>query len=417
MVAAGTRRRVALAGSGAVAATATSWAMYQEVATFGKPASIETGLDFANNTWRAVRDLLAGRNIYAAPHELIPGIGPAWPVSQHVPASLLWQAPVTALPLPAALFTYTFASILAIWAAVFLLTRPRRAEDVFLAACCGAFAICVAGGPVTLLTGQPTGFALLGLAIVVRARQPWAAACGFLLAAATLQTGIPLALALLVLRGWPVVWRGVTLVAACSLPPVILEVANAGAGGFIGSFVSGATVHMQRATSRIDVGDLIYHLGVTSVAVQVAVGAAILALALAFLATLPARQRRIDYPPALCIVVAATLACIYHQPYDMLLVGGAVVPIIFLADQSRAMMPAFAVAGISAGLSSYKFPLFPESLVAIVVLSAVAARHAARHPGADAAGRPDDQRAAPAKQPGDPAERSALPQLDGAVGP
>lgn len=75
-------------------------------------------------------------------------------------------------------------------------------------------------------TGQPTGFILLGLAIVVRARRPWLAGVGFLLAATTLQTGLPLALALLVLGGWPVVWRGITLVLACSVPAVALAIAR-----------------------------------------------------------------------------------------------------------------------------------------------------------------------------------------------
>lgn len=380
MVADSTRRRVAWAGSAIVACGATAWAMYREVATFGKPESIQTGMDFSNNTWRAVRDLLSGVNIYGPTHEVIPGIGPAWPVSQHVPASLLWQAPVAALPLPAALFAYAAASILAIWAAVFILTRPRAPEAVFGTACCGAFAICVGGGPVTLLIGQPTGFALLGLAIVVRARRPWLAGLGFLLAAATLQTGIPLALALLVLGRWPVVWRGVTLVLACSLPPMALEIANAGPGGFVASFVSGAGGHIGRLNNRIDLGALLGRLGVPNVAIQVAAGLAVLVLALAFLAWLPRPLRRLDYPPVLCVVVAATLACTYHQPYDMLLIGGAVIPAIFVLDQTRAMLPAFAVAGVSAGLSSYPIGLVPESVGVVItgVLSALAAWRSAR---------------------------------------
>jgi len=388
MVRTGARGKLALAGAVAVGCAATSMAMYREVTTFGKPEYLQTGMDFSNNTWRAVRDLLSGANIYAPTHEIIPGIGPAWPVSQHVPASLLWQAPVAALPLPAALFAFTFASILAIWAAVFVLTRPRTPEAVLLAACCGAFAICVGGGPVTLLMGQPTGFALLGLAIVVRARRPWAAATGFLLAASTLQTGIPLALALLVLGGWPVVWRGVTLALTCSVPVVALEVANAGLGGFVGSFVSGAGVHVERLNNRIDLGALLDRLGVPELWIRVGAGLAVLALALAFLTLLPRRLRRLDQPAVLCVVIAATLACVYHQPYDMLLVGGAVVPVILVIDQSRAMLPAFAVAGISAGLSSYQFALVPEGIAVVLLggLSAAAAWRAAR--GADADAQP-----------------------------
>jgi Glycosyltransferase family 87 len=373
------RERLAWAGTGIVACAATSWAMYREVTTFGKPESIQTGLDFSNNTWRAVRDLLSGVNIYAPTHQVIPGIGPAWPVSQHVPASLLWQAPVAALPLPAALFTFTFASILAIWAAVFVLTKPAQPDAVFLAACCGAFAICCAGGPVTLLLGQPTGFALLGVAIVVRAERPWVAGIGFLLAASTLQTGIPLALVLLVLRRWPVLWRGVTLTLACSLPVMVLEIANAGLGGFVTSFVTGASVHLDRLSNRIDLGALLDRLGVQDKAVQVAAGLLVLAVALAFLSKLPAHLRRIDYPPVFCLVICVTITCLYHQPYDMLLIGGGIVPLILVVDQSRAMMATFAAAGISAGLSSYQFALVPEAFGVLItaVFSAIAAGRAA----------------------------------------
>lgn len=374
------RRLLAWAGSGVVASAGTGWAMYQEVTTFGKRESIQTGLDFSNNTWRAVRDLVAGKNIYApAPHEMIPGIGPAWPVSQHVPASLLWQAPVTALPLPAALFTFTFVSILAIWGAAFVLVRPRDPEAVLLTACCGAFAICLGGGPATLLLGQPTGFILLGLAILVRARRPWLAGVGFLLAASTLQTGMPLALALVLLGGWPTVWRGVVLILACSLPPVSLEIANAGFGSFAGSFASGAGVHLERLSNRIDLGGLLYRLGLPSEGLQVAAGVVVAVLALVFLARLPRHLRRIDYPPVLCLVISFTLLCTYHQPYDVLLVGGAVVPIIFLVDQSRAMLPAFGIAGITAGFSTYVLGLVfdPIGLVAIGAFSALAARKAA----------------------------------------
>lgn len=136
------------------------------------------------------------------------------------------QAPFAALPVPLALYAFTFASILVIWAGIFPLAKPTEPRAVLGAAACGAFAIFIGGGPETLLLGQPTGFILLGLAIVVRARRPWLAGVGFLLAATTLQTGLPLALALLVLGGWPVVWRGITLVLACSVPAVALAIAR-----------------------------------------------------------------------------------------------------------------------------------------------------------------------------------------------
>jgi len=372
-------RRLLWGGSAVVAVATTVWAMYREITTFGRPEDVQTGLDFANNTWRAVRALLSGVNIYGPTHAVLPGIGPAWPVSQHVPGSLLWQAPFAALPLPAALFTYTFVSILAIWAGVFILTWPKDAAAVFLAACCGGFAICIAGGPMTLLLGQPTGFMLLGLAVLVRARQPWLAGLGFMLAASTIQTGLPLALALLLLGGWRVVWRGIVLALACSLPVMGLDIANAGFSAFVNSFVGGGSVYLVRVNNRIDLGGLLFRAGGAGKGVQVAVGLVLASVALIFLARLPPHLRRISHPPVLSFVVAFMLLSAYHESYDLLLVGGAVVPAILVNDQSRAMLPAFGLAGTSAGISSSIAALLyaPLALLGIGISSALVLRRAA----------------------------------------
>lgn len=379
------RRRVILLSSAVVVAATTGWAMFAEVSTFGRPAPavakyvqtapIQTGLDFSNNTWRAVRGLVSGENIYGPPHSVIPGIGPAWPVSQHLPASLLWQAPFAALPLAGALFTFAFASIAAIWAAVFLLTRPRTPPAVFLTACCGAFAIVTGGGQWTLLDGQPTAFILLGLAVIVRVRRPWLAGLGFMLAASTIQTGLPLALALLLMGSWHIVWRGAVLAFACSLPPVIMEISNAGFFTFLSSFLSGSAAHLGRLSNRIDVGALLGRAGVANSAVQIGAGILVAALALAFIVWVPAHLRRLDYPPVLCLVVAFTLLCVYHQPYDMLLVSGAIIPIILVRSRSAAMLAVSGLAAISACLASYVVS-DTIALVGVGLISAFAALHA-----------------------------------------
>jgi Glycosyltransferase family 87 len=383
-------------GSAVVVVATTVWAMYREITTFGRPEDVQTGLDFANNTWRAMRALLSGVNIYGPTHAVLPGIGPAWPVSQHVPGSLLWQAPFAALPLPAALFTYTFVSILAIWAGVFILTWPKDPAAVFLAACCGGFAIGIAGGPMTLLLGQPTGFMLLGLAVLVRARQPWLAGLGFMLAASTIQTGLPLALALLLLGGWRVVWRGIVLALACSLPVMGLDIANAGFSAFVNSFVGGGSVYLVRVNNRIDLGGLLFRAGGAGKGAQVAVGLALASVALIFLARLPPHLRRISHPPVLSFVVAFMLLSAYHESYDLLLVGGAVVPAILVNDQSRAMLPAFGLAGTSAGISSSIAALFyaPLALLGIGISSALVLRRAAASETRTGAGHADVSRPA-----------------------
>lgn len=383
-----------------VIAGTTAAAMWQEVNAAGQARIRGTGMDFASTTWHAVRGLLAGQDVYTASTR-ISGVGVTWPAGEHVPATLMWQAPFAALPLWAGFFAFDFATIAAIWAAVFILTRPRSPQAVLVAVSCGAFAILVGAGQWTLLMGQPPGFELLGLAIIVRARKPWVAALGFLLAASTFQTGVPLAMALIVLRAWPVVWRGAVLVAALSLPAVVLGVIAA--GGLVpyarvftlsafGHLVTlpGQPRQLAYQPNRIDLGALISHAGTASTGIQMGAALLMLALWLLLLARLPAGLRRLSYPPALCLVIAVTLLCAYHQPYDMLLVTGAVIPVVLLAgDRSALMLGLFAVAGISQAVSS-KPPdaavLDPICLVVIAMLSAVAARQASRPAAADLRG-------------------------------
>ena len=354
-------------GSGVVAAVSTAWVMAHVVTTFGRQT---TGLDFWNNTWLAVRGLLAGANIYGPAHAALPWFGRAWPVSPHLPGSLLWQAPFALLPLRAAVFTYAAVSIAAIWAGVFLLTRPRTPSAVLVAASCGALAICGGAGLITTLLGQPTGFTLLGLAMLVRARRPWLAGLGFMLAASTIQTGLPLALALLLLGGWPVVWRGTTLVLAASLPPVALEILNAGLHIAASSLISSALLQARPLASRVDLGALLQRLGVASVPLRVGAGLLVAGVALTFLARLPAHLRRISYPPVLCLVIAFTLVCTYHESYDMLLVSGAMVPVILVDDRSRAMLPVFALAGLSAALTRYNPVILSGDVIAMLGIGA-----------------------------------------------
>ncbi len=393
------RRLLPWLGSGLVAAASSGWALSRVITTFGRQT---TGMDFWNNTWRAVRGLLSGTNVYGPAHVSVPGIGPGWPVSPHMPGSLLWQAPFAALPLRAAVFTYAAVSILAIWAGVLIFVRPRTPGAVFLTACCGAMALCGGAGLITLLLGQPTGFALLGLALVVRARRPWLAGLGFMLAASTLQTGLPLGIALLLLGGWPTVWRGATLLLVTSLPPIGLEIANAGLHTAASSAISSALLQARPLASRVDLGALLQRFGVTSVALRAGTGLLVAGLALAFLRRLPPHLRRIDYPPVLSLVIAFTMVCVYHESYDMLLVSGALVPVILMDDRSRAMLPVFALAGISAALTRYNPAILTGDVIALLAIaagSALVARRAAI-PGAGApAGRAASEEEAPATRP------------------
>ena len=373
-----------------VTAGTTAVAVWQEVTAAGAAWARGTGIDFASTTWHAVRGLLAGQDVYTTSTR-IAGVGVTWPAGEHVPATLTWQAPFAALPLWAGFIAFDVASIAAIWAAVFMLARPRSPQAVLVASCCGAFAIITGGGKWTLMLGQPPGFELLGIALLVRARKPWVAAFGFVLAASTFQTGVPLALALIVLRAWPELWRGVVLVAALSLPAVALGVSAAGglvryvrvftssAFGHLGT-LPGQVSHLAYQPNRIDIGGLLHQVGVASTGVQLGAGLLVLALCLLLLARLPAVLRRLSYPPVLCLVIAATIMCAYHQPYDMLLVAGAVVPTVLLAgDRSAFTLGVFAAAGISVAVSNnapVAAIIDPVCLLVIALLSAMSARRA-----------------------------------------
>jgi hypothetical protein len=375
----------------AVAAATTAVAMYQEVVATGQVASRGTAFDFASTTWRAVRGLLAGQDVYAT-SAYIAGIGRVTPTGEHMPASLIWQAPFAAPPLWPAFLAFDFASIIAIWVAVLIVTRPRTPQAVLLAAGCGAFAILAGGGPWTLLVGQSTAFELLGLALVYRARRPWLAALGVMLAASTFQTGVPLALALIALRAWPVVWRAAVMTAASSLPAIVLGISAAGGlGKYALAFTGGAFGHLAPISGeprgladqpdRIDLGALIHRAGVGSTVAQVAAGVLLLALTLWFLTRLPAGLQRLDYPPVLSLIIAVTLLCAYHQPYDMLLISGAVIPaVLATGERSGPALAVFALAGVSAGLTG-NIPVAvitdPACLLAIAALSALMARRVA----------------------------------------
>ena len=380
----------------AVIAISTSCAMWKEVGAVGVALHSNgfdfAGADFAGTTWHAIRGLLAGQDVYTTSTR-IAGVGVTWPAGEHVPATLTWQAPFAALPLWAGFFAFDITSIAAVWAAVFILTRPRSPQAVLVAACCGSFAILGGAGLWTLLTGQPPGFELLGIAVLVRARKPWVAAVGFVLAASNFQTGVPLAIALIVLQAWPVVWRGTVLTTALSLPPVALGVrAAGGVMPYARVFVRGALGHLATLPgeprgladhpSRVDLGGLLYRAGIESTGLQMAAGLLALVLCLVFLARLPTGLRRLDDPPILCLVVGATILCAYHQPYDMLLVAGAVIPVVLLvADRSGLMLGVFAVAGIGVAMSingPVAAIVDPVCLIVMTVLSALAARQAER---------------------------------------
>ena len=369
--------------------------MRQEITLAGESRNRGTGMnfagmDFASTTWHAVRGLLAGQNVYTDSTR-IAGVM-AWPAGEHVPATLSWQAPFAALPLWAGFFAFDFVSIAAIWAAVFILTRPRSPLAILGAACCGAFAIILGGGTWTLILGQPPAFELLGVALLVRSRRPWVGALGFLLAASTFQTGVPLAVMLVVLSAWPVVWRGALLVAALSVPPIVLGViATGGLVRYTQVFSQGAFGHLAALPGeplgyadqphRIDLGALLHRVGISSAAVQVGAGLLVLAVALIFLTRLPAALRRLDYPPVLCLVMAVTILCTYHQPYDLLLVAGAVVPVVLMAgERSMEMLGIVAAAGISVAVfkdAPVAAILDPVCLLAMATLSALAARQGA----------------------------------------
>jgi hypothetical protein len=137
-------------------------------------------------------------------------------------------------------------------------------------------------------------------------------------------------------------------------------------------------------------------LGVTSVAVRVVAGLALVVICRAYLARLPRHARRFDNPAVFCLVISVTLLCTYHQYYDMLLVAGAVIPASIAGTRSLLMLPVFGLAGISAGLSGNEpvaVIVDPICLLVIAVLSALVARRVSVFTQRDSRGSIDDEAA------------------------
>lgn len=301
--------------------------------------------DFRDAVYWPIRALAAGDNPYD-----MPAYFGRYPVGQefplYAPHHLLLHAPFAALPYDAAEVVY-FLLTLALTLVLARVSLIVHGRTTSVAAVCALAALLLASRPghMNLLLGQVTLPLVLGATAALygtRAR-PWLAAGGLALTLTKPTFGVPLALLLYCRGERRVVGMALALAGAVCLPVLALLVAHAGGvGAFVESVVanqsaSSATTVVGRTTgwARIDAWPLLVRL-----LPSLPVGAqAPLGIAVLLLAAFAVRRHALLAPgrpgETTLLIAVATLACVYHQPYDLLLLAPPLVGLALALRDGR----------------------------------------------------------------------------------
>jgi hypothetical protein len=214
------------------------------VATSTLAVRSHDGHDFVNNVWAPLRGLLAGHNPYdpgdseyLARYE-VPVVG-----ALYVPSVYVLHAPLALLGRARSGDVIAAVDALLIWAGVLLLIRPRNVRCCVATACAGALILASAPAQDTIILGQMSAWSFAGLALLVSTAERdrtggWLPAAGVALVALKPQSGIPIFLALILLRYWRVLVRAAVIVGVTSVPGLVLFARNA--GGVAGMWHTGA---------------------------------------------------------------------------------------------------------------------------------------------------------------------------------
>jgi hypothetical protein len=192
------------------------------------------GHDFIDNVWAPTRALVEGLNPYD-PDAIdyfrryrVPVVA-----ALYTPGSLFMFAPAALLPPASVATVIAAASVAMMWFGVLLLIPPRSARHCVVAAIAGALVLLSSSADHTIELGQLSAFAFAGLALVVASLRRdraavWLPALGTYLIALKPQSGIPMLIALALLRRWSVLLRSLLLIAATSLPAMTILVLTQG---------------------------------------------------------------------------------------------------------------------------------------------------------------------------------------------
>ena len=286
--------------------------------------------DFRDAIYYPVVALLDGRNPYDAA-DYVRRYPVATPLRLYLPAMLGLYLPFGFLPYTAAAAVFFAVNIalvpLLVYQALCLADVRVTAPRVLGLA---AGVILSRPGLLTLFVGQCAIYMSLGLCVALRyARpRPLLAALGVALTALKPTYGLPLVVLLLFGRGaWrPVIAGGALAALATAAVGVPLARAAGGVGPWIASLRASAGMSddphnvIVQSYFRVDAASLLGRLVQIelSPAVQVLLLLVVVGLGLAAVRRL-ARDGEPRAPLAAGIVGVTTLACVYHQTYDCLL--------------------------------------------------------------------------------------------------
>jgi hypothetical protein len=316
--------------------------------------------DFRDALYFPIRELFAGGNPYDPA-----AMFAQWPVRQsfnlYQPYHLLLHAPF-ALPgyrVGAVAFTL-FSLLLLIALAALTAHAVRRYVPVPFAvttAVVSALLVTSQVGKAQLYVGQINPLVALGAAgaLLARRDRPGWAAAALALAWLKPQYGFPLAVLLFARGSRRVAVLGTAIAAAASLPVVVLLVVR---GGGVGSFldVIAANLTHARGTSygavdsvtaqRIDVAAVLFRVTGWTPSELVVLAGVLVASALLV--------RRAKEPVADLLTVLAVVACVVHQPGDVLIAVPAMAVVAALWWRHRGE-PGWGAAGLAVAALAVPF--------------------------------------------------------------
>jgi len=316
--------------------------------------------DFRDALYFPIRELFAGGNPYDPA-----AMFAQWPVRQsfnlYQPYHLLLHAPF-ALPgyrVGAVAFTL-FSLLLLIALAALTAHAVRRYVPVPFAvttAVVSALLVTSQVGKAQLYVGQINPLVALGAAgaLLARRDRPGWAAAALALAWLKPQYGFPLAVLLFARGSRRVAVLGTAIAAAASLPVVVLLVVR---GGGVGSFldVIAANLTHARGTSygavdsvtaqRIDVAAVLFRVTGWTPSELVVLAGVLVASALLV--------RRAKEPVADLLTMLAVVACVVHQPGDVLIAVPAMAVVAALWWRHRGE-PGWGAAGLAVAALAVPF--------------------------------------------------------------
>lgn len=287
--------------------------------------------DFKTAIYYPVVAFLSGENPYAVERfmQLYP-VDAGFPL--YLPMTLLVHVPFGVLPTPAAFsayFAFSLVMLFAVAVASLAFNRiPVRATDVFLIV--GILSLS-RPGHWNLLVGQPVLQLVLAsyVALCFANRSPIISALGLALSVTKPTFGVPIALLILAQGHYRPVLYGGAIAALINAPLVLFLAESAGGTGpFLDALVKNlGTWETERVVSptmsiiRIDAIAFISRFvgKPMSVASQIGLFVGILTVVGCILR----RTAKIDDPQiqtlTIGIICLATLLCVHHQAYDLLL--------------------------------------------------------------------------------------------------